>query len=251
MATGADRLMDGLRPIVGVGMKMHLGHAESLAYLDALAAATPRLAAASVFVLPSFPLLVAAGERLAGTGIAFGAQDAHWEDRGAHTGSVSPTVLAELGCAVVELGHAERRRDFGEDDAMVARKAAAAARRGLVPVVCIGEPQPTAATVSIVRRQVDVVLGGLGDPSRPLVLAYEPTWAIGGDRPASVEHVSPVLAAVRTAVASRSGPTRLLYGGSVAPETAAAMLAAGADGLFASRSALTLPGLERLVAGVT
>lgn len=228
---------------------MHLGYADSRHYLTALAAAAPRLESVSLFVLPSFPVLAAAREALAGTQIAVGAQDGHWEDSGPHTGSVSAAMLAEIGCELMEVGHAERRRDFGEDDAMIARKAVAAANHRLVPVVCVGETTAGDEAVEVVGRQLEPVLAELPGNAR-LVIAYEPVWAIGANRTASAEHVAPVLSAVREACRSRSGLTRILYGGSVVPEGAREMIDAGADGVFASRSALTLPGLERLVAAV-
>jgi triosephosphate isomerase len=222
-------------PIVGVGMKMYLGYDESLRYLADVARAGAR--DVSLFVLPSFPVLPAAGRLLAGTGIAYGAQDGHWEDAGPHTGSVSPAMLAELGCTYVEVGHAERRRDFGEDDAMTARKAAAAARHGLTPIVCVGELREDDDPVEVVRRQLDPI----GD--HPLVVAYEPVWAIGAKQPADPERIARVVEAIPR--------SPILYGGSVTPAEVAAILATGADGVFASRSMLTLAGLERVVAAAT
>jgi len=233
--------IDRSRPIVGVGMKMYLGHAGSLRYLAELAEAAPRLAAASVFVLPSFPVLAEARDVLRGSGIAHGAQDGHWEDSGPHTGSVSPAMLAELGCSLVEVGHAERRRDFGEDDAMTARKAAGAAGAGLVPIVCVGENENGDGAETAVAAQLRPVLAAL-PAAAEVVIAYEPVWAIGADRPAPPDHVAGVLGAIR---AETDAP--VLYGGAVAPGQIAAILAAGADGVFASRSALTLPGLEAIV----
>ena len=224
---------------------MYLGHAESLRYLAELAEAAPRLQAASVFVLPSFPVLAEARDVLRGSGIAHGAQDGHWEDAGPHTGSVSPAMLAELGCALVEVGHAERRRDFGEDDAMTARKATAAAGAGLVPLVCVGEDENGDAAETAVAAQLRPVLAAL-PAAAEVVIAYEPVWAIGADRPAPPDHVARVLAAIHT---ETDAP--VLYGGAVAPGQIAAILAAGADGVFASRSALTLPGLEAIVGEAT
>lgn len=175
-------------PLVGVGMKMYLGYEESLRYLAELAAAAADLRSACLFVLPPFALLPGSRELLAGTGIAHGAQDCHWEDFGPHTGSISPPMLAELGCSLVEVGHAERRRDFGEDDAMTARKAAAASRRGVLPLVCVGEQRRTAEAREIVRRQVDAVLADLRHDA-PVAIAYEPAWAIGADHPADAAHL--------------------------------------------------------------
>jgi len=138
------------RPLVGAGLKMFLGYAETIGYLRELAASAAEFDGVSVFVLPSFPVLAAARELLAGSPVRYGAQDAHWEESGAYTGCVSPAVLRELGCTFVEVGHAERRHLFGESDDMVARKALAAVRCGLEPIVCVGEEHETdgaAATI--------------------------------------------------------------------------------------------------------
>jgi L-erythrulose 1-phosphate isomerase len=219
-------------PIVGVGMKMYLGYEASLRYLADVARLAPR--DVSLFVLPSFPVLPAARELLAGTGVAYGAQDGHWADAGPHTGSVSPAMLAELGCTYVEVGHAERRRDFCEDDDMTARKAAAAARHGLVPIVCVGELREQDDPVEVVSTQLEP-LGHY-----PMIVAYEPVWAIGARQPADPERIARVVEAIRT--------RPILYGGSVTPDEVPAILATGADGVFASRSMLTVEGFERVVA---
>lgn len=246
---GPGLLFDPGLTIVGVGMKMMLGYAESLRFLGGIAAAAPRMDGVALFVLPSFPVLPMARELLTGTGIAWGAQDGHWEDAGAHTGSVSAAMLAELGCALMEIGHAERRRDFAEDDAMVARKAAAASRSGLLPLICVGEREVRSDARDIVRRQVLAALGGLPEDA-PAVVAYEPVWAIGAAYPAGVDHVEAMVAAIRATVADRAGPVRILYGGGVTEEQATALLATGADGIFASRSLLDLSRLERVVDAV-
>lgn len=230
---------------------MFLGYGESLQYLTDLAAAAAALEAVSLFALPSFPLLPAAQELFAGTGIGYGAQDGHWEDSGPHTGSVSPAMLAELGCSVMEVGHAERRKDFGEDDAMAGRKTAAAARWGLVPLVCVGEQHETAQAEVVVRHQVEAVVAELPDDGCPVVFAYEPVWAIGADRPAAAEHVARLVSAIRAVSADRAGQVKVVYGGGVVPQEVAAILAAGADGIFASRSVLTLPKLEQVIAEAT
>ncbi|MGH3139091.1 MAG: triose-phosphate isomerase family protein, partial [Gaiellales bacterium] len=147
------------RPLVGAGLKMFLGYAETIGYLRELAASAAEFDGVEVFVLPSFPVLAAARDLLAGSAVRYGAQDAHWEESGAYTGCVSPAVLRELGCTFVEVGHAERRRLFGESDDMVARKALAAVRCGLEPIVCVGEAHESdGAAASIVGGQAAAVL---------------------------------------------------------------------------------------------
>ena len=238
------------RPLVGAGLKMFLGYAETIGYLRELAASAAEFDGVSVFVLPSFPVLAAARELLAGSPVRYGAQDAHWEESGAYTGCVSPAVLRELGCTFVEVGHAERRHLFGESDDMVARKALAAVRCGLEPIVCVGEEHETdGAAATIVGDQVAAVLAPLPSAA-DVVIAYEPVWAIGAETAADPERVAGVVAEVRRRAAGRDGDLRILYGGSVGPGEIAGLLAAGVDGVFVGRAATAVSGLREVVESV-
>ena len=238
------------RPLVGAGLKMFLGYAETIGYLRELAASAAEFDGVSVFVLPSFPVLAAARELLAGSPVRYGAQDAHWEESGAYTGCVSPAVLRELGCTFVEVGHAERRHLFGESDDMVARKALAAVRCGLEPIVCVGEEHETdGAAATIVGDQVAAVLAPLPSAA-DVVIAYEPVWAIGAETAADPERVAGVVAEVRRRAAGRDGDLRILYGGSVGPGEIAGLLAAGVDGVFVGRAATAISGLREVVESV-
>ena len=238
------------RPLVGAGLKMFLGYAETIGYLRELAASAAEFDGVSVFVLPSFPVLAAARELLAGSPVRYGAQDAHWEESGAYTGCVSPAVLRELGCTFVEVGHAERRHLFGESDDMVARKALAAVRCGLEPIVCVGEEHETdGAAATIVGDQVAAVLAPLPSAA-DVVIAYEPVWAIGAETAADPERVAGVVAEVRRRAAGRDGDLRILYGGSVRPGEIAGLLAAGVDGVFVGRAATAISGLREVVESV-
>ena len=234
------------RPLVGAGLKMFLGYAETIGYLRELAASAAEFDGVSVFVLPSFPVLAAARELLAGSPVRYGAQDAHWEESGAYTGCVSPAVLRELGCTFVEVGHAERRHLFGESDDMVARKALAAVRCGLEPIVCVGEEHETdGAAATIVGDQAAAVLAPLPSAA-DVVIAYEPVWAIGAETAADPERVAGVVAEVRRRAAGRDGDLRILYGGSVGPGEIAGLLAAGVDGVFVGRAATAISGLREV-----
>ena len=234
---------------------MYFGLARTRAYVEQVAALGPHAAACGVdaFVIPDFVSLTAAAELLRGSGVALGAQDASWEDAGAYTGEVSPAVLREAGCSMVELGHAERRRLFGEDDATTARKAAAAARNGLVPLVCVGETtrsgggaQAVERAVEECRPQVEPVLSAVPGGSE-VVLAYEPVWAIGQPEPASPDHVVAVAQRLREIAGARPGTTRILYGGSAGPGLFAS-LAEGVDGLFLGRFAHDVAALRSVIA---
>ncbi len=154
------------RILVGVSTKMYLGYQDSLAWLERLrheVDARPALAAGRVvpFVIPSFPVLPAAARLVAGSPLLLGAQNCGWAD-GPWTGEVAPSMLAELGVSLVEIGHAERRRHFGEDDAMVALKTRAADDAGLTPLLCVGETDrgEPAAAADFVFRQIESAVDG-------------------------------------------------------------------------------------------
>ena len=219
---------------------MHLGDAETRRWLTDVADLVPRPDGIDIVVLPGFTAICTARVILAGSGIRHGAQDCFWLSSGAYTGEVSPGVLRELGCQYVEVGHAERRRLFGEDDETVARKAAAATRHGLVPIVCVGESvQGTArqaATACI--AQLDPVLAAFaGDrKSQEVIVAYEPVWAIGAAEPAPAAYIDAVVTAIRERLERDCRPSRIIYGGSAGPGLFQRLH--GLDGLFLGRSAL-------------
>ncbi|KAK1762533.1 Triosephosphate isomerase [Phialemonium atrogriseum] len=231
------------RRILGVSTKMYFSAATTKKYIDDVLQhilQTPSLLdQVDVFIVPDPITLTSAISQLAGTGIAAGAQDAFYEDAGPYTGSVSPAVLAEVGCRIVEIGHAERRRIYGETDADVARKAAAVARNAMVPLVCVGERTrgEVAVAVDECRVQVEAVMAGLPDDAE-VVLAYEPVWAIGAAQPAGADHVVGVTREIRRldCVARRKGTTRIIYGGSAGPGLFE-KLKDGVDGLFLGRFA--------------
>ena len=198
-----------------------------------------------LFVLPPFTSLWVARECLEGSAIAWGAQDVHAEEDGAHTGDISARMLADLGCAYVEVGHSERRRDHHESDAMVAAKVAQAVRHGMTPVMCVGEGERVDTTTAhrTVVAQVERGLAQLQPGTKPgLVIAYEPVWAIGsGASSADPAYIEAMHAHIRRSLveAGRAADVRVIYGGSVDPGSAAAILARdGVDGLFVGRAAL-------------
>jgi triosephosphate isomerase len=229
---------------------MFLGYSETLDRLRLMARHAEEFKGVGTFVLPSFPVLAEARRVLKGSGIAFGAQDGHWEDSGAHTGSVSPAMLKELGCVFMEVGHAERRRSFGEDDAMVSRKVAAAVRNGLVPIICVGELEKETDAVSFVVGQVRAALAALPRPNAPVLVAYEPVWKIGADSPAPADRVADVVSALRSANLHPESLVRILYGGSVAPGQIRPLLQTGIDGIFVGRAGLDFASLRRMIAEV-
>jgi triosephosphate isomerase len=256
--------------LVGTSTKMNLTSTETAGYLETL---LPLLEAITgierchVFVLPPFTSIWVARQRLRGTRVAWGAQDVHPDDAGAHTGDISAPMLADLGCTYVECGHSERRRDHGETDELIARKVAAVLRHGMRPILCVGEPSPGPADAAgaFVLGQLKRDLAGVSAADlKRVVVAYEPVWAIGvGAAPAEPSHVVAVHMAIHRWLTARQerglreeagtcpeadagheveaqGPRpHVIYGGSVDPDAARALLAEPAvDGLFVGRSAL-------------
>jgi triosephosphate isomerase len=171
--------------------------------------------------------------QLEGSRIGLGAQDVCAEEPGAHTGEVSATMLADVGCRYAIVGHSERRALYGEDDVLVARKFAAAARHALVPILCVGETlaeREGGATRAVVLRQLDAVTEAAGiEPFARAVVAYEPVWAIGTGRTATPEQAQEVHALIRGRLAQKDGTIaaslRVLYGGSVKAANAAELFA--------------------------
>ena len=231
--------------VVGVSLKMYFDIARTEAWsrrIAAIAAGHPAVVdgVVEVFVLPSLPALPAVAAALEGSPVSFGAQDLFWEDSGAYTGGISGADLRALGCTWVEVGHSERRRYFGEDDVTVNLKTAAALRHGLVPVLCVGERTRGGvdAAGDECVAQLESALSGLAAPDAPIVVAYEPEWAIGRAEAADADHVLAVTGRIGGFLrAQRSvGPARVVYGGSAGPGLLP-RLDGGVQGLFLGRFA--------------
>ncbi|MEG8183662.1 triosephosphate isomerase [Nocardia terpenica] len=226
------------RPLVGVSLKMYFGIAQTRGWLRDLRTIADELRAADVidlFVLPSTLAVADARNILRGSGIGYGAQNASDHDRGPYTGETSPADLRELGCAFTMVGHAERRRLFGENYAVTAAKAAALVRHAIMPVVCIGERSRDSIDAAVLAclRQIAPVLDAVPD-SANLVFAYEPAWAIGASEPAATKHITAVVEKIRGTLPERGGTVRILYGGSAGPGLYPA-LAPAVDGLLFGR----------------
>lgn len=238
--------------LVGISLKMYFGHAEAVAWFEsvaALATGQPALADGSVrlVVLPSFISIPAAVARFDGTGVVIGAQDVAAADDGPFTGEVSASELAEVGVGVVAVGHAERRRLFGETDTVVAAKTAAALRHGLTPLICVGETAGlSVVAAATVIDQVDAALRGA--PRGAVIVAYEPVWAIGASAPADDDHITTVTLALRQHLAelpARVGSS-VIYGGSAGPGLLT-RLGTAVDGLFLGRFAHDPGALARVL----
>ena len=186
-----------------------------------------------VGVCPPFVHVADAGAAIAGAPVLLGGQDCASAGDGAYTGEVSAGMLADLECSFVLVGHSERRALYGEDDATVAGKAVLALAAGLSPVVCVGETleeREAGRTEATVMRQLDAVIDRLdGDALGRIAVAYEPVWAIGTGRTATPAQANEVHMVLRAQVAARdpeaAAGLRILYGGSVKPDNAAALFA--------------------------
>ncbi|GAB1319157.1 Triosephosphate isomerase [Madurella fahalii] len=259
------------RPIIGVSTKMYFSLARTSAFIDSTIAlltssssSSPASGAAALsswssssstplshidaFIIPDFVAIPGAVRAVSAAPapanrLLVGAQDCAARDFGPLTGEVSPAVLREAGCGIVEVGHAERRRLFAETDADVRAKAAAVLRNGMVPLVCVGEGSPDGgpeAAATEVVRQVGLALEGLDGtaPGAQVVLAYEPVWAIGAAEPAGVDYVREVVRRVRESEVLQGdgwkGRVRIVYGGAAGPGLWA-KLSGDVDGLFIGR----------------
>jgi triosephosphate isomerase len=237
--TAHDAQAPGNSLVTCTNTKASMGRAQTLRWIqDIVQPHADALAAMNFFACLPSPLLLEAMSRLATSGVKVGAQDA-WHEDGNHTGQVPVSLLAEIGCRNVMLGHAEHRAETGETEDMVARKAAAAARAGVRPLVCIGESErldtPVAArqAAAQARQTLEAV-----PPGAEVLFLYEPSWAIGASEGAPPEHVARVLHVLRKSSEDYDAQVQLLYGGSVLPGTYTTLIDHGAplDGLGLGRA---------------
>jgi triosephosphate isomerase (TIM) len=221
------------RPMVAGNWKMHGSQALNQALLAELEGSIRPDWPIDIVVCPPYVYLADAVRVLEEGRIKVGAQDVCAESGGAFTGQVGAAMLKDVGCSFCIVGHSERRRWYHEDDALVARKFAAALSGGLTPILCVGETleeREAKQTEAVVGRQLDAVIAmhGAGGFAQA-VLAYEPVWAIGTGRTASPEQAQAVHAFLRHRIAAHdakmAGHLRILYGGSVKAGNAAELFA--------------------------
>lgn len=222
-----------MRPLIAGNWKMHGLRADGLALARAIAAGA---AGAELVVCPPATLLAAIAEAVAGSGIGIGGQDCHAASAGAHTGEVSAAMLRDAGATHVIVGHSERRAQ-GETDAKVRAKASAAIAAGLTPILCVGESEAERAAgeaEAVVLAQLAAAVPH-GFAAAGGIVAYEPVWAIGSGRIPTGADIAAMHAGMRSVLPG----TRLLYGGSVKPGNAAAILAlAHVDGALVGGASL-------------
>jgi triosephosphate isomerase (TIM) len=218
----------GRRPIIAANWKMHKTHLEAIQAVQKLSYVLDKkdAEAIEVVICPPFTALRSLQTLLDADRLPYGlgAQDVHWEEKGAFTGEVSPVMLAALSCSYVIVGHSERRQHFGDTDEVVRKKVRAVFRAGMVPILCVGETleeRDSGRTEDKVVGQVKAALTGLEEQQvASLVVAYEPIWAIGTGRNANPADAGEVIALIRRTAASLSSQPasetmRVQYGGSV------------------------------------
>jgi triosephosphate isomerase (TIM) len=221
------------KKMMAANWKMHKGPNQTRAFLHHFLPMVASHTRDDIVVCPPYIDLYVAIEEAKGSNVAIGAQDLYWEKEGAYTGEICPSMLLDLGCTHVIIGHSERRRYFGETDDMVNFKLKAALEAGLTPIVCVGEvleEREANLTEDVLRRQCLRAFHAIsGKKAAKLVVAYEPVWAIGTGKTATPQLASAAHGLIRGEAAKAfgddfAGDLRILYGGSVKPENARALM---------------------------
>jgi triosephosphate isomerase (TIM) len=250
------------KPLFAGNWKMHLTPAEGRTLIAGLRANldpdTATLARdRDVMVAPPFLAIPAAAQALAGSSIALGAQNVHFEAKGAFTGEISPAMLQFFGVSFVILGHSERRHIFNESDDLISKRVAGAVGNRLTPILCVGETleqRDAGHTLETVLSQLQSGLAGIKpEDSGRIVIAYEPVWAIGTGRTATPEQAQTVHGAIRELLADSFGhdsaaAIRILYGGSVTPDNIDSLIVKpDIDGALVGSASLNAESFSRIV----
>jgi triosephosphate isomerase (TIM) len=250
------------KPLVAGNWKLYKNLRESVELATSVATAAANDASGhsvrEVAVAPVFTALAKVADVLNGTAVALAAQDVFWETQGAFTGEVGPVQLADIGCKYVIVGHSERRQLFGETDDAVGRKAKAVLAHKMAPIVCVGETlqeREAGQAEAVVVRQLKAGLAGVSvQEAARVVIAYEPVWAIGTGRTAEPRDAQEMHARIRGTLASLwngalAEQVRILYGGSVKPDNAAALMSeTDIDGALVGGASLTIEAFSAIIA---
>jgi len=224
---GQETSMNNRRPFIAGNWKMYKTCAEAVETAKKLAGLVSGVADVDVMIAPPFTALAQVHEAIKESSVMLGAQNIFWEKEGAYTGEISPQMVASAGCRYVIIGHSERRQFFGETDLSVNKKIRASINNSLAPVLCIGETEKerdAGDTFNILDKQIKMGLEGFSpDDLQPMILAYEPVWAIGTGKTATSGQAQEVHQFIRNLVEKLfgkkiAGSVRILYGGSVKPE---------------------------------
>jgi triosephosphate isomerase len=240
---------------------MHLDRRSAVELATSVARRAAEFSNIDIAICPTFVYLEVVAQAIAGSRIALGAQNMYHAIQGAFTGEVSPTMLVDIGCTHVILGHSERRTVFRETDEEINKKMHAAFSAGLTPILCVGEQlaeREAGRTLDVVRQQFDGSLAGISaDQMRKTVIAYEPVWAIGTGKVATPEQAEQVHADLRKLIETRynadvAANVRIQYGGSVKPDNAKALLSQpNIDGALVGGASLKVDDFVGILAGAT
>lgn len=243
-------------PIIAGNWKMHKTVDEAVSFIEEIKPLV-KDAKCEVVVCPTFVCLDAVVKAAKGTNIKVGAQNVHFEEKGAFTGEVAPNMLEAIGVDYVVIGHSERRQYFNETDETVNKKVKAAFAHSIVPILCVGESleeREANITEEVIGRQIKLDLAGLTpDQVEKIVIAYEPIWAIGTGKTATSDQANETIAFIRNVVASLFGKevadkTRIQYGGSVKPSTIAEQMAkSDIDGALVGGASLVAADFAAIV----
>jgi len=221
------------KKLIAANWKMYKTPSEAVSFAESFLPLVKDHRRDEIVLCPPFPALTAVAGALRGSHVKLGAQDMHWEKEGAFTGEVSAHMLAAAGCTHVIIGHSERRQFFGETDETVHLKLLATLHASLTPIVCVGEflaQRQAGETEAVLHQQISGAFHGVPhDLASHITIAYEPVWAIGTGNTATPEIACACHRCIRMDIAkifgaSAASRTRILYGGSVKPENAKALL---------------------------
>jgi len=248
------------RPFIAGNWKMNLDKDSAVALAEGLAREAEQVDDVDLAVCPPSVYLDSVGKALAGSKVGLGAQNVYHQPKGAYTGEISVSMLRDLGCEYVILGHSERRHVLGETDDQINKKVHAALDAGLEPIVCVGEllaEREAGKTLDVIRSQFDGSLAGLSkEQIVRVVIAYEPVWAIGTGKVATPQQAEEVHLDLRKILEDRynkevADTVRIQYGGSVKPENAAELLSRpNIDGALVGGASLKVELFMGIVAGL-
>ncbi len=249
------------KPLIVGNWKMFKTAEEAVSLVQGIKAGTYKSSEATAVVCPPFTALYAVAKQLENSNLALGAQNMHPETEGAFTGEISPSMLKELGCRYIILGHSERRQYFHETNAFVNEKVKTALKYSLIPIVCIGETlkeREAQQHLTVVKSQFEGSLADLSaaDISR-IVIAYEPVWAIGTGKTASPEQAEQMHSYIRRLLNEKYGQEvgskiYILYGGSVKPDNIAQLMEKpNLDGALVGGASLKAESFCAIVSGST
>lgn len=245
------------KPIIAGNWKLNCLKAEAEALAKGLVETVGTKSDVDVVLCPTFTSLDTVAKAICGTKIAMGAQDCYWQEKGAFTGEIAPSMLVDAGCKFCIIGHSERRQYFGETNETINKKAQALYAAGLTPIICVGETlqeREEGNMEKVITTQVRGCLAGLEAAKvAESVIAYEPVWAIGTGKTATKEQAQEVHALIRKTVADMFGDAtaqavRIQYGGSVKPDNAAELMAQpDIDGALVGGAALKADSFTAII----